>query len=199
MASDPGSADAPDPQQLQEVGRTIRRLRKERGLSMAALAQSAGLSQPFISQLESGAHTPSLLTLYRVSAALQVLPGELFGTVPPLTGWVRHEPSRISVSDTPHAPVATVLVPGGAGSVLEAYEWQISASDDEQPWWRHEGEDLVYVISGAIRVEVEGAAPTNVCAGESAHLVETHRAHRWSLAGDEPARILLIVGNVPAR
>jgi DNA-binding XRE family transcriptional regulator len=199
MASDPVSADAPDPQQLQEVGRTIRRLRKQRSLSMAALAERAGLSQPFISQLESGAHTPSLLTLYRVSTALEVLPGELFGTPPPLTGWVRHEPSRISVSDTPHAPVATVLVPGGSGTVLEAYEWEVSASDDDQPWWRHEGEDLVYVISGAIRVEVEGAAPSTVSAGESAHLMQTHRAHRWSLIGNEPARILLIVGNVQAR
>jgi transcriptional regulator with XRE-family HTH domain len=182
--------------ELQEVGRTIRQLRKKSGLSMAALAERAGLSQPFISQLESGAHTPSLMTLYRVSAALEVLPGELFGGAPPLTGWIRHEPSRISASDLPHAPVATVLVPGGGGGILEAYEWLVSPDEQDQQWWQHEGEDLVYVISGTVVVEVQGsAAVTTVSAGESAHLVETHRPHRWRLAEEEPARILLVVGN----
>jgi DNA-binding XRE family transcriptional regulator len=191
----PPDADAADPLELQEVGRTIRQLRKKSGLSMAALAERAGLSQPFISQLESGAHTPSLMTLYRVSAALEVLPGELFRGAPPLTGWIRHEPSRISASDLPHAPVATVLVPGGGGGILEAYEWQVTSTDQDQQWWQHEGEDLIYVISGAIQVEVEGAEPLTVSAGESAHLLETHRPHRWVLDGEDPARILLVVVN----
>jgi DNA-binding XRE family transcriptional regulator len=191
----PPDADAADPLELQEVGRTIRQLRKKSGLSMAALAERAGLSQPFISQLESGAHTPSLMTLYRVSAALEVLPGELFGGAPPLTGWIRHEPSRISASDLPHAPVATVLVPGGGGGILEAYEWQVTSTDQDQQWWQHEGEDLIYVISGAIQVEVDGAEPLTVSAGESAHLLETHRPHRWVLDGEDPARILLVVVN----
>jgi DNA-binding XRE family transcriptional regulator len=199
-----GMAPDPDPPvslradslELQAVGRTIRQLRKKSGLSMAALAERAGLSQPFISQLESGAHTPSLMTLYRVSAALEVLPGELFGGTPPMTGWVRHEPCRISASDLPHAPVATVLVPGAAGGILEAYEWLVSPDEQDQQWWQHEGEDLVYVISGVIVVEVQGsAAVSTISAGESAHLVETHRPHRWRLEGDEPARILLVVGN----
>jgi DNA-binding XRE family transcriptional regulator len=193
MPPDPDSLDSPE---LQEVGRTIRQLRKKNGLSMAALAERAGLSQPFISQLESGAHTPSLMTLYRVSAALEVLPGELFGTIPPLTGWVRHEPSRISASDQPHAPVATVLVPGGSGGILEAYEWQVSPDVQDQQWWQHEGEDLIYVISGTILVEVQGSTQVSqISAGESAHLIETNRPHRWRLAGEEPARILLVVGN----
>ncbi len=80
---------APDPGHeppLQEVAHTIRRLRKARGLSMAALAELAGLSQPFISQLESGAHTPSLMTLYRVATALGVVPGALFGETAFLPG-----------------------------------------------------------------------------------------------------------------
>jgi transcriptional regulator with XRE-family HTH domain len=191
---------APDPGHeppLQEVAHTIRRLRKARGLSMAALAELAGLSQPFISQLESGAHTPSLSTLYRVATALGVVPGALFGETAPLTGWVRHEPSRISATDTPHASVATLLVPGGRGGLLEAYEWEISSADDEDQWWQHEGEDLIYVISGAILVEVRDAEPSTVEAGGSAHLLETHRPHRWSLVGEEPARILLIVGTPP--
>jgi DNA-binding XRE family transcriptional regulator len=199
MPPDPPLTDSPqaaDGLELQEVGRTIRRLRKNGGLSMAALAERAGLSQPFISQLESGAHTPSLMTLYRVAGALDVLPGELFGGAPPSIGWVHHEPARISASDLPHAPVATVLVPGGGGGILEAYEWLVTPEEQDQQWWQHEGEDLVYVISGTVIVEVQGSSQVStISSGESAHLVETHRPHRWRLGGDEPARILLVVGN----
>jgi transcriptional regulator with XRE-family HTH domain len=184
---------AADPPELQEVGRTIRRLRQETGWSMSALAERAGLSQPFISQLESGAHTPSLQTLYRVAAALDVAPGDLFGDARPLQGWVRHEPSQIISSETAHAPVATVLVPGGGGSQLEAYEWEVRPGDADHQWWQHDGEDLIYVISGAVQVEMQGSPPQLLRERESAHLVETQRPHRWTAVPGEPARLLLVV------
>ena len=163
---------------------------------MAVIAERAGLSQPFISQLESGAHTPSLLTLYRIAAALDVMPGELFGSSPAPTGWVHHEPARISDSDTPHAPVATVLVPGGGG-LLEAFEWEVSNAEDDQPgdmdWWQHDGEDFLYVITGSALLEVQGTTPIILNAGESGHLIETGQPHRWTPADRSGARVLLVV------
>ncbi len=190
---------AADSSELAEVGRTIRRLRQEGGWSMSALAERAGLSQPFISQLESGAHAPSLQTLYRVAAALNVAPGDLFAGSRPLRGWVRHEPSQIVSSEAAHAPMTTVLVPGGGESQLEAYEWDIRPGDADQQWWQHDGEDLIYVISGTIQVEMEGTAPLLLRARESAHLVDTNRPHRWVSLPDEPARLLLVVTNPHAR
>jgi quercetin dioxygenase-like cupin family protein len=74
--------------------------------------------------------------------------------------------------------------------------WLVFPEEQDQQWWQHEGEDLVYVMSGTVVVEVQGSAQmTTISAGESAHLVETNRPHRWRLAEDEPARILLVVGN----
>lgn len=44
--------------------------RSEHGLSQRALAQALGVSQPFISKLESGEHLPTIDTLERVAALL---------------------------------------------------------------------------------------------------------------------------------
>jgi ribosome-binding protein aMBF1 (putative translation factor) len=60
-----------------EVARQLRQERERRGLSMTALAQRSGISQPMISLLESGGRKPSLETLLRLALALEVSPDEL--------------------------------------------------------------------------------------------------------------------------
>ena len=53
------------------LGRNVRRLRLERGLSQETLAFDAEIDRTYISQIERGVINPSLLILYRVGRALQ--------------------------------------------------------------------------------------------------------------------------------
>lgn len=50
----------------------IRVFREHRGLTQDRLAASAGISKPFLSQLENGLRTPSLETAMRLAAVLSV-------------------------------------------------------------------------------------------------------------------------------
>lgn len=59
-----------DDQQL--VARNVRRFRQERGMSMSALARSAGLSKQTLSTLEQGQGNPTVETLSVLGAALGV-------------------------------------------------------------------------------------------------------------------------------
>ena len=52
------------------VAREIVRLRKMQGLSQSEVARRAGLKQPAIARLESGAVRPTLDTIQRVAHAL---------------------------------------------------------------------------------------------------------------------------------
>lgn len=52
------------------IGREIRRVRKEEGLSQQELAQKAGISQQLISRIEKGKENISLITLKKISKAL---------------------------------------------------------------------------------------------------------------------------------
>ncbi|WP_238010688.1 helix-turn-helix domain-containing protein [Dactylosporangium sp. AC04546] len=54
------------------VGRRLRRLREARGISLSALARSAGIGKATLSGLELGTRNPTLETLYAVAGALGV-------------------------------------------------------------------------------------------------------------------------------
>lgn len=55
----------------QAVGENIRRVRRARGLTQAALAEASGLSVDAVGQLERAIKSPTLITLERVAAALE--------------------------------------------------------------------------------------------------------------------------------
>ena len=50
----------------------LRKLRRKRGMSQAALATKAGYSREYIARLETGHHDPSLSTLTKLAKALGV-------------------------------------------------------------------------------------------------------------------------------
>lgn len=54
------------------VGRRVRQMRQERGLSLSALARAAGIGKGSLSELESGRRNPTLDTLYAVAGPLGV-------------------------------------------------------------------------------------------------------------------------------
>ncbi|WP_377846474.1 helix-turn-helix domain-containing protein [Bosea sp. UC22_33] len=55
----------------------IRVWREHRGLSVSGLAQAAGLSQPYLSQIETGARRPAGEKLERIAQALHVQSDDL--------------------------------------------------------------------------------------------------------------------------
>lgn len=66
---------------IKAFGLVVRQMRKAQGLSQEALADEAHLDRTFISQLETGSKQPSLTTIFRLAAALQVEASELLRRV----------------------------------------------------------------------------------------------------------------------
>jgi transcriptional regulator with XRE-family HTH domain len=54
------------------VGRRLRQLREERGLTLSELARAAGVGKATVSGLENGTRDPRLETLYAIAAVLRV-------------------------------------------------------------------------------------------------------------------------------
>ena len=54
------------------VGTNTARIRRDKGLTQEALAEISGLSQQYISGLESGLRNPTIVTLYELACALGV-------------------------------------------------------------------------------------------------------------------------------
>ncbi|TAK99419.1 MAG: XRE family transcriptional regulator [Rhodospirillaceae bacterium] len=62
------------------VGRNLKKLRTDRGLSQEAFAEKSGFSQQYISGMETGVRNPSIVVLYEMSVALGVGLEELIRT-----------------------------------------------------------------------------------------------------------------------
>lgn len=53
-------------------GKVLKKIRQEKGLSQEQLAFSAHLHRTYISQLERGIKSPSLVTIHKLCASLEV-------------------------------------------------------------------------------------------------------------------------------
>jgi transcriptional regulator with XRE-family HTH domain len=54
------------------VGRNVRRIREQKGLTQERFAELSGFSQQYISGLEGGHRNPTVVTVYEMAVALGV-------------------------------------------------------------------------------------------------------------------------------
>ncbi len=59
------------------MGRNIKRLRLEKGLTQEQLAEKSGFGQNYLNDLERGRRNPTVLTLWEIAQALGVTPVDL--------------------------------------------------------------------------------------------------------------------------
>ena len=59
------------------VGKTIRRLRKEKGISQEVLSGLAGIARTHLTMIENGTKQPNFETVWRISEALGIRTSEL--------------------------------------------------------------------------------------------------------------------------
>ncbi len=64
-----------------EFGRELRRLRRGQELSQARLAEFAGVTASYLSQLETGERNPTPMVIRRLSPYLNVSPNHLLGRI----------------------------------------------------------------------------------------------------------------------
>jgi transcriptional regulator with XRE-family HTH domain len=188
----PGGRAVPDEDVVAAVATAIRRARTAAGLSMRAAARAAEVSQPFWSQVESGAASPSLLTLYRMAAALGLPPSDLL----PSAGGSEEvvvvragEGRRLRVSDAPNAAVGR-LVSAGAGRRLVVSEYVVEPGQDLGDRFVSAGDLTVLLLEGRIDVVLEGRGTWRLEAGDAI----SHPGsigNRWEVVGSGTARILL--------
>jgi transcriptional regulator with XRE-family HTH domain len=181
-----------------QVGQEVRARRRAAKMSIAELARRAQVSAPFVSQLESGRSSLSLVTLYRIATALSCSANALLGSAPSRPHVTRAgDGPRLPASGGSHPQQPRLLSRTGPGVMIEAYHYLIQPDDDAQEWFEHDGEDFVYVIRGTVVVEFGDGTEVELSAGDSLHHGGTP-AHRWALRQPEPAEVIISVASSPA-
>lgn len=164
-----------------QVGRRIRALREERGLSLSTLARLAGVGKATLSGLENGTRNPTLETLYAVTAQLGV----------PLTAVLSGPAETPTVRGA--ALGATLLeVFTDTDATYELYRMRVSPGPPQlSPAHQAGVTEHVTVFSGVLRA---GPVDHPGTAGPGEYLRWTSDVpHSYAAVGDEPVRASLLL------
>ncbi|MGW5772869.1 helix-turn-helix domain-containing protein [Streptomyces longwoodensis] len=175
--------DAMD-QVLAEVGPRLRRLRKERGATLAGLSAATGISVSTLSRLESGLRRPSLELLLPIARAHEVALDELVGAPAVRDPRVRARP--VVRHGRTHWPLTRQ--PGG----LQAFKVLEPQRELDPEPRSHEGYEWLYVLSGRLRL-VLGEHDVVLTAGEAAEF-DTRVPHWFGSTGEGPVEFLSLFG-----
>jgi transcriptional regulator with XRE-family HTH domain len=172
-------------QVLAEVGPRLRRIRKERGATLAGLAEATGISVSTLSRLEAGLRRPSLELLLPIARAHQVPLDELVGAPPVGDPRVRMTKPVVRFGRT-HWPLTRQ--PGG----LQAFKVLEPQRRQEPEPRTHEGYEWLYVLSGRLRL-VLGEHDVVLTPGEAAEF-DTRVPHWFGSTGEGPVEFLSLFG-----
>jgi len=169
------------------IASAIRARRRRLGLTLQELAQKAGLSAPFLSQVERNQATPSITSLISIAQALDV-DIHYFINPPPYSEVVRRaaDPEFLETG----SELRHVRLSGGhAERQMEAL-LIIIPPNFVAPTTAREGEGFYYVLEGKLTVTL-GKSTFILGRGDSAHFDQRH-AFQMSNAGKSVLRILWV-------
>lgn len=157
MVKSPESSTAKQDMEADHIGTRLRQRRLALRLTLRNVAEAAGLSEGFVSQLERGVHSGSIATLQKIAKVLGLEVGDLFTASwdnrPAVTRFTDQQGFSFGVDGrklrlTPkHFNHLEVFI-----GVFEA-----GGSTGVEPYSHGDSEELLLVISGEVEVTVAEA------------------------------------------
>ena len=169
------------------IGERIRNLRNRNGLTQQELADRTELTKGFISQLERGQVSASVVTLFDLIECLGTTPAEVF----------RQEEEKVVFSENEYFEKIDDAGNSRQWIVPSAQKYQMEpllvtirphgVLEEDKP---HTGEEFGFVISGKINLYL-GEKVYHAKAGESFYY-QADQKHHISNPGSRPAKLLWI-------
>jgi len=162
----------------------LRALREERGLSLDAVAEAAGMAASTLSRLETGKRRLAIDHLAPLARALGTSVDALVAPGEPADPRVRRRPRMVG-------EMRVLPLSRGDGSGPHAYHLTLPVRGEPE-LRSHEGHEWLYVLSGEVRL-VLGDEDLVLRPGEAAEF-STWTPH-WLSAIGEPAQVLVLMGH----
>lgn len=188
-----GTPDAAVP----ALGARIGEVRRAHGLTLAQLAEVCGVSEATLSRFENGKTAVGAHHLLRIAQYLRIDVGTFFrdGPRPMATGMraltradtgPREQLARFS-SEILGAALSQKSMHPAINTVTARSLEEVGGLTS------HGGEEFLFVLDGDIILESALYKPTRLGPGDSLYF-DGSMPHAYLAAGDDPARVLVIVG-----
>ena len=184
-------SSAPEAAAEVDVGERLRDIRRHRRATLKTIADRAGVSESFLSQVERGRASASIASLRRIAGALGVTVADLFEPAGPPRPRVLKRDARPSLAFgilgrklllTPR-PLLNLEVFAG--------ELDPGGSTGAEPYAHGDSEELFVVISGRVQLELGGDLH-ELESGDSIDY-RSSTPHRASNIGEERAEVMWII------
>ena len=175
-----------------QIGPLIRARRRQLHMTLQALADAAGISVGYVSQVERDLATPSLGTLAQIARSLDV-GVDYFIATPDVGNAMSRATDRQTFSVSGSSIVYERIGTDFAGNVLSSFILAIPPAYRSETAV-HEGEEIIYMLEGELTVRVEPEEMV-LHAGDAFHF-RGNRPHSWWNTSDGVVR-LLWTGTVP--
>ncbi len=179
----------------QRTGKALRELRLSRALPLRRLAAAAGCSPSFISQIEQGKTSPSLLSMKRICRSLGLTVAEFLQMSEGRTDAkvIRAGSPSTVVTKWPRASLRYLLPPSDQSS-FSILVLEIPARGGT-PWRaaRRSMNETGVVLQGRVSFQI-GSENVDLEPSDAVHFDVMHR-HRWRNRGTGGARVLLLNAN----
>jgi transcriptional regulator with XRE-family HTH domain len=177
-------------------GDRVRRIRKERGLSIKDLSNRTGIDVAALKRIESGETIPALGQLVRLGRALDMKMGYLISPGTDETVTVVHEDERRPVSRYGEAKSMLCgysyesLAPEKAERFMEPFIVTLVPTETED-FSTHAGQEFLYVLAGEVKVQV-GDRVDLLKPGDAAYY-DSVEPHLVRCVGTSPAQIVAVL------
>lgn len=168
-----------------ELGRRIREVRTERGLTASALADRVGVTRSFISSVERGIAYPSIMVTRSIAAALEI-PVFLLFTGPESNGIVVRKSQRKMIRQ-PNARYSYELLSPDVQHRMEMIITRLRPGASTTPR-SHEGEECALVLTGHVMLTI-GAVDYELNEGDSIYY-NSGLPHSVRVIGDQEAEVV---------
>ena len=170
------------------IGRRIKALRVDQGMTLADLGTKVKLSTSYLSQIERDKTAPSLSTLMDIARVLNVGPRHFFEDDPEVVCIQRAGKGPDTIQE---APVTRLpLSPATGDKKLEVYRVIMEPRGSFDQPNSFAGEELAFVLRGELTITL-GDEVHVLAAGDSIHY-DASQPYHWRNAGNE--RCIVIWG-----
>lgn len=176
------------------IGGRIRFLRQQRGMTLEELSASSKLTKSFVSKIERGVSVPSISTAMRLARSFDITISQLLGEdhYEDAISLVRKNERRSFMRPGSSAGYNYEMVAGPKRfKRMEPYIMKPPLQFQEKRMFEHVGEEFMFVLSGAIEVEISGQR-FQLRLGDALYF-DSHLPHRTRSLGGKYAEVLVVV------
>jgi transcriptional regulator with XRE-family HTH domain len=174
-----------------ELGRALRRLRRERGKSLTAVSEATGVSASFLSVVENGRSDITIGRLMRLLAHYEAGIGDLLDGEQARERIVTAAGEQLRLQSPAEGVDLYLLAPDTRRTMMPVLGVHEPGSrlTDLKP---HGGETFVFMLEGTLLFERDGHPPFVLSAGDSAYFTGD-APPTVTTVGDTQARLIAVV------